>query len=293
VETFHLSYTFSAHWNILKELLSRIILALQDCRQSDNSGCQFSTCNSVKGTLYINTARLAVSQKMKNPSSMASTTLAQQNVQDFAIESDIAPSSPSPRSSIDESPSFVYLHATCRKCHHWYNKHKIPSSFPKSQTFELECPMCHTKLFRVGTQSSQDSFMTQDTDVPESRPPSVDLNAVERLLSYESSQLPPRIRRPGLILDTSSTQSSHVGLPGSRPPIVNLSATERILSGESSDVPTPIHHSELILDTSTLQSEQALQPDSETSKPRTPEDLNNVERSNDTLATSASGTNIL
>jgi hypothetical protein len=135
--------------------------------------------------------------------------------------------------------------------------------------------------------------MTQETDVPESRPPSVNLNAVERLLSYESSQLPPRIRRPGLILDSSSTQSSQVGLPGSRPPIVNLSATERILSGESSDVPTPIHHSELILDTSTLQSEQALQPDSETSKPRTPEDSNNVERSNDTLATSASGTNIL
>jgi hypothetical protein len=39
--------------------------------------------------------------------------------------------------------------------------------------------------------------MRQETDVPESRPPSVNLNEVNRLLSYESSQLPPRIRRPG------------------------------------------------------------------------------------------------
>lgn len=116
-------------------------------------------------------------------------TLDQTTVQDPATESGIVQS---PRSSLDDPPSFVYLHATCRKCHHWYNKHKIPNPFPRYQNFDLECPKCHKKLFRVGTQSSQDSFMTQETDIPSGRPPSIDLASIQSVLdnnSHSSSRI--------------------------------------------------------------------------------------------------------
>jgi hypothetical protein len=122
-------------------------------------------------------------------------TLDQSTVQDFATEIGIVQS---PRSSLDDSPSFVYLHATCRKCHHWYNKHKIPNPFPRYQKFDLECPKCHKKLFRVGTQSSQDSFMTQETDIPSDRPPSINLASIQSVLdsdSPSSSRIRPNARR--------------------------------------------------------------------------------------------------
>jgi hypothetical protein len=87
-----------------------------------------------------------------------------------------------PPESDEDLASFVYIHGTCRKCNHWFNKQKMPCPLPGGQRFDLTCPKCQTPLFRIGTQSSQESFMTQETISVPTRCPSVDVDSIQSIL---------------------------------------------------------------------------------------------------------------
>lgn len=60
----------------------------------------------------------------------------------------------------------IPFHATCGRCHHFFNQIRVSLPNGPDDKVDVICPVCHKLHCRLGGASTQDSFLSQETVTP-------------------------------------------------------------------------------------------------------------------------------